>query len=278
MKALETAAAREGQRRQHHGGNVREGQERGLAQSLTRCLVAACRVGARRPPADGGEKRRGGGAGVGVMTTLLSMENGFLYPALSHEATCFLSRFDASPREVIRVVGPLASALLLQPECESDWVDTSVRCVPLKEGKSLVRVGHLPSVQRDVTTPRFDRMFGGHLREKSPIKAQNQEDCGWTSSRGASKAAEDRAPPTHDILCGPVRPQNAEGDWQGSACGSSLCSGIQSMTPFPHAAAVQGDRGHLRVAGKLWYQPCTRQVGRGQPSRSLNTSRIGRCR
>ncbi|CAM9900496.1 unnamed protein product [Scytosiphon promiscuus] len=114
VKALETAVAQEKQRRQQQGEAGRQGQERGAAQSLTRCLVTAYRVGARREAKGAGE--RGRGEGNGVTATLLSMEKGVLYPALSYETTCFLGRFDVTPREVVRVVGPLASALLLQPE------------------------------------------------------------------------------------------------------------------------------------------------------------------
>ena len=52
------------------------------------------------------------------MATLLAMERSVLYPALSHEATCFVGRTGTQPQEVVRVVGPLAAAVLLQPECE----------------------------------------------------------------------------------------------------------------------------------------------------------------
>lgn len=76
---------------------------------LTRCLVAACREQARR------QSREGARLGV---ATLLSMNRGLLYPVLSHEGASFLSGDGVQPREVVAVVAPLASAILLQPECE----------------------------------------------------------------------------------------------------------------------------------------------------------------
>ena len=125
VKALETAVAREGQQGENSAEGPGRHQERGVTQCLTRCIVAATRARARQDarlePArggGGGASAAGGTAGLGVMATLLALNRGLLYPALSHEATSFVSRFDADPREAVGVVCPLASALLLQPECE----------------------------------------------------------------------------------------------------------------------------------------------------------------
>lgn len=125
VKALEIAVTREDQQRHVQEGKERPGPERGVTQCLTRCLVAASRARLRRErrrqqpttPGGGGEGAATG-AGLGVTAMLLSLNRGQLYPALAHETTCFVSRFDADPREVVGVVGPLASVLLLQPECE----------------------------------------------------------------------------------------------------------------------------------------------------------------
>lgn len=127
VKALETAAAREEQQRHLQGGKERSSPERGVTQCLTRCIVATSRARIRQErrrqqPTRGGGGEGGGtvGAGLGVTATLLSLNRGQLYPALAHETTCFVSRFNADQREAVGVVGPLASALLLQPECERD--------------------------------------------------------------------------------------------------------------------------------------------------------------
>lgn len=124
VKALEIAVAREDQQRSN--------PERGVTQCLSRCLVATSRARLRhdrrqQPTCGGGGGGTTAGAGLGVMAMLLSLNRGQLYPALAHETTCFVSRFDADRREVIGVVGPLASALLLQPECERDYVRVSLR-------------------------------------------------------------------------------------------------------------------------------------------------------
>lgn len=122
VKNLKVAMAREGDQRHQQGDGVRHNHEQGVTQCLTRCLVAISRLSARREaqPTGGAEKGgRAGVAGSGVSAMLLSMNRGLLFPALSHEITCFLNRVNTDPREVVRVVCPLASALLLQPECES---------------------------------------------------------------------------------------------------------------------------------------------------------------
>lgn len=122
VKALEVAMAREEQQREKQRGKARHNQEQGVTQCLTRCLVATSRVRARqeawRQPTGGRGGGNAGDAGLGMMAMLLSMNRGLLYPALSHETTCLLNRFNACPREVVGVVCPLASALLLQPQCE----------------------------------------------------------------------------------------------------------------------------------------------------------------
>lgn len=122
VKALEVAMTREEQQRQKQNGIARHNQEQGVTQCLTRCLVATSRVRARqeapRQPTGGRQGGKPGEVGLGMMATLLSMNRGLLYPALSHETTCFLGRLNACQREVVGVVGPLASALLLQPQCE----------------------------------------------------------------------------------------------------------------------------------------------------------------
>eukprot|EP00752_Nemacystus_decipiens_P001922 g1851.t1 len=113
VKALEIAVAHEGQQRSSPQG--------GVTQCLTRCLVATCRARLRharqrQQPTRGEGEGVAAGAGLDVMATLLSLNRGQLYPALAHEATCFVSRFDVDRREVVGVVGALASTLLLQPE------------------------------------------------------------------------------------------------------------------------------------------------------------------
>lgn len=108
VRALEIAAAREDQR---------SNPERGVTQCLTRCLVATSRSRLAEERGRGGEGTTVG-AGLGVMAMLLSLNHGQLYPALAHETTCFVSRFNADRLEVVGVVGPLLSALLLHPECE----------------------------------------------------------------------------------------------------------------------------------------------------------------
>lgn len=126
VKALEIAATREDQQRHMQGGKGRSNPERGATQCLTRCFVATSRARLRQerrrqqPARDGGGEGGTLGAGLGVTAMLLSLNQGQLYPALAHETTCFMSRFNADHREVVGVVGPLASALLLQPECERD--------------------------------------------------------------------------------------------------------------------------------------------------------------
>lgn len=130
VKHLKVAMAREEEQRNQQGDGARHNQEHGVTQCLTRCLVAISRLSARREaqPTGGGEKGvRAGVAGSGVSAMLLSMNRGLLFPALSHETTCFLSRFNTDPREAVRVLCPLASALLLQPECESALHETYFR-------------------------------------------------------------------------------------------------------------------------------------------------------
>ncbi len=133
VKALETAMARENARA------CPGQQERGVTQCLTRCVIAATRARARQDarlePARGvgGGASVAGGAGQGVMATLLALNRGLLYPALSYEATSFVSRFNADPREAVGLVCPLASALLLQPECEGGWARTRM-AKPFKLG------------------------------------------------------------------------------------------------------------------------------------------------
>ncbi|CBN77167.1 conserved unknown protein [Ectocarpus siliculosus] len=119
VRHLKAAMAREEDQRNQQGDGARHNQEHGVTQCLTRCLVAISRLSARREaqPTCGGEKGVWAGvAGNGVSAMLLSMNRGLLFPALSHETTCFLSRLNTDPREAVRVVCPLASALLLQPE------------------------------------------------------------------------------------------------------------------------------------------------------------------
>ncbi|CAN0509449.1 unnamed protein product, partial [Ectocarpus sp. 12 AP-2014] len=119
VKHLKVAMAREEDQRNQQGDGARHNQEHGVTQCLTRCLVAISRLSARREaqPTGGGEKGAWAGvAGSGVSAMLLSMNRGLLFPALSHETTCFLSRSNTDPREAVRVVCPLASALLLHPE------------------------------------------------------------------------------------------------------------------------------------------------------------------
>lgn len=58
-----------------------------------------------------------------LIASVLSMNRGLMYTPLAHEATCLLGlqREDGqnyTPREAVRVVGLLASVILLQPECE----------------------------------------------------------------------------------------------------------------------------------------------------------------
>lgn len=119
--------AREEQQRQEQRGETRHNQEQGVTQCLTRCLVASCRAHARQEARRQPTRVRGGGnAGESVldmMVMLLSKNRGLLYPALSHEAMCVLSRINTCPPEAVGVVGPLASALLLQPQCERKWSD-----------------------------------------------------------------------------------------------------------------------------------------------------------
>lgn len=132
VRALETAVAREDQLRLLQGGEERSNPDRGVTQCLTRCLVATCRLRLRherrpqQPTTGGGGEGSTVGAGLGVTAMLLSLNPGRLYPALAHETTCFVSRFNADQREVVGVVGPLASTLLLQPECEGDLRDASL--------------------------------------------------------------------------------------------------------------------------------------------------------
>ncbi|CAM9489778.1 unnamed protein product [Ectocarpus fasciculatus] len=119
VKKLKVAMAREEEQRHQQGTKTRHNQEQGVTQCLTRCLVAISRFSARREAQPSGGAETGGRAGVagsGVSAMLLSMNRGLIFPALSHETTCFVSRFNADPREVVRVVCPLASALLLQSE------------------------------------------------------------------------------------------------------------------------------------------------------------------
>lgn len=124
IKALETALAREQQQeqqlqqQQHRRGS---GQQGGVTHVLTRCLVCVCREQARRQGREEtcGKSRTGERevARLGV-ATLLSMNRKLLYPVLFHEAASFLSGDGVQPREVVAVVAPLVSAVLLQPECE----------------------------------------------------------------------------------------------------------------------------------------------------------------
>lgn len=129
VRAIEAATARQEDQRQRAGGSGGAGatpqrEVGGVTQALTRCLVSGTRQRARRQAKElaagrlGVEGGGGAGGGLGIMATLLAMERGVLYPALSHEATCFVGRTGTQPREVVRVVGPLAAAILLQPECE----------------------------------------------------------------------------------------------------------------------------------------------------------------
>lgn len=96
-------------------------------QALAKCLVATLRAqimreaqqglsGEAREGERGGRGGGGGGGGQGLIAMLLGMKRGLLYPALSHEATSFLGASNTEPREVVHVVGALASAILLQPE------------------------------------------------------------------------------------------------------------------------------------------------------------------
>lgn len=113
LKALEVALGRQ---RQHQDGGG------GVTRVLTRCLVTTFRLmvvrEAREPPDVSNGERRGEQSSEGVMAMILGMDSGGVYPALSHEVTCFLSEVDTIPQEAIRVVGPFASAVLLQAECE----------------------------------------------------------------------------------------------------------------------------------------------------------------
>lgn len=134
IKALETALAR-----QQESYVEATPDAAGVVQAMTRCLVSICRMQAVRPHAatpndnaDTGSVDDEGEAGVGgLMASLLSMDRGVLYPALAHEATSFciprslggsninVNRGAAAVQEVVGVVGPLASAILLQPECDN---------------------------------------------------------------------------------------------------------------------------------------------------------------
>lgn len=121
MKALQTAMARDEKREEHvpfvqSGGGQRR-QRAAVAQALIKCLVDVIRTRARKQAS-----REGAGAGQhGFIVTLLEMNCGLVFPALSHETTYFLGRAGVDPREVVCVVSPLTAAILLQPECEHSF-------------------------------------------------------------------------------------------------------------------------------------------------------------
>lgn len=115
VKALQTAVARDEQQEHHqveHPGGTSDRQRRpgaGITQALAKCLVDVIRARARRE-----ESRER----YSFITTLLAMNRGLLFPALSHEATCFLGRPGVDPKGVVCVLSPLTAAVMLQPECE----------------------------------------------------------------------------------------------------------------------------------------------------------------
>lgn len=78
----------------------------GIIQVLVRCLISVRR--SRTVPQESG----------GAIATCLALDAGSLFPAVLHEATCFLAESNVTPAEVLRVVAPLASEVLLRPECE----------------------------------------------------------------------------------------------------------------------------------------------------------------
>lgn len=125
MKAIQTAMARDEKQEEHvplqkpGGGHRRQGAA--VAQVMIKCLVDVMRARARQQAS---RERSGGGAGAGqhgFIVTLLEMNCGLIFPALSHEATYFLDRAGVNPKDVVCVVSPLTAAILLQPECEHSF-------------------------------------------------------------------------------------------------------------------------------------------------------------
>ena len=112
VKALQTAVER-GEQQEHHQleqpGDRQRRQGAGVTQALAKCLVDVIRARARRE-----ESREQ----HSFITTLLAINRGLLFPALSHEATCFLGRAGVDPKGVVCVLSPLTAAVMLQPECE----------------------------------------------------------------------------------------------------------------------------------------------------------------
>lgn len=120
LKALQVALARQ----QEEQPLVTSTNPAGpIAQALTRCVVSSWRIEAtRRETSKEIEVELGKEFGA-LVASLLSMNRGLLYTPLAHEAICPLrpqrgGGQSYAPREVVRVVGVLASVILLQPECE----------------------------------------------------------------------------------------------------------------------------------------------------------------
>lgn len=114
LKAIESVQVRE-----PNGPGEAWGES--TVHTLVRCLISMCRVQARRKPEGTvGGVCDGDGQGFlsGVVTSLLSMNRGALHPTVLLEGTVFLGQSGIEPVEVLHVVGPLAAAVLLQPECE----------------------------------------------------------------------------------------------------------------------------------------------------------------
>lgn len=122
VKALNVAHARQ------DAGDGFKGE--GTVHALIRCLIRMCRIQTHREQQRGDVKvvregqLEGDGAVFfsGLLTTMLSINRSLLYPVLAHEATSFFRRGQSEPKEVLSVVGPLASSILLEPECEFCFV------------------------------------------------------------------------------------------------------------------------------------------------------------
>lgn len=125
MKALESALARE--ENQRLSAKRAERNSGDILQVLTRCLTSASRIQAAwKGRDDSGRSRYDEDKATEFstqMASLLALNRGVLYPALAHEATAILRQIRrgesrCTPHDVAYVVGPLASIILLQPECE----------------------------------------------------------------------------------------------------------------------------------------------------------------